>query len=437
MDVLHFLTDARSMLTGAGLVGLAAVIFTETGLLIGFFLPGDSLLFTAGMLSAGEHPVAPLWAILLIVPVAAFLGDQTGFLIGRHAGPVVLDSRIGRRIGPAAVQRADSFFARRGTAAVFLARFVPVLRTLVPVTAGVSGMDHRRFTAVNAVGALCWGLLVPVAGHLLGGVALIRDHIDLILPGIVVLSVLPALVPVLRSRLSGRVTGTVRTAVSLAVAGAAEFGVLTTVVAAGMTDSADHLAVVWVADHRASVLTPVMEALSTVFAPAGAALIALLIAVLAAAVTRGVRAPALVLGVPAAAMALCYAVKIPLDRARPEAALQLMRETDGSFPSGHVTGATALLAITAVLVVLHVQSVTVRNVTVVVAAVLVAGVAVSRVYVGDHYPTDVVGGLLAAGTVWVASMPWWRPREVTAPGRMPAATLDPAEAQGSATTVER
>lgn len=152
-----------------GFLAVLAIVFIESGLLVGFFLPGDSLLFTAGLLSA-THPdtFAPLWLLLVCVPVAAILGDQLGFAIGCKAGPTIFakpDSRFFRREH---AEKAQAFFAKHGPKTVVLARFIPIVRTFVPVIAGVSRMNYRVFTAYNIAGAILWGTGLTTLGYVLG-----------------------------------------------------------------------------------------------------------------------------------------------------------------------------------------------------------------------------------------------------------------------------
>lgn len=119
-----------------GLLGVLGAVFVESGLLVGFFLPGDSLLFTAGVFAAQLQPFAPLWVPVIAIPVAAILGDQVGYLIGRRVGPAVFDSPSATRLGPKQLEQSRRFFDRYGPRTVLLARFVPVARTIAPVMAG-------------------------------------------------------------------------------------------------------------------------------------------------------------------------------------------------------------------------------------------------------------------------------------------------------------
>ena len=179
---------------------VAAVVFAETGLLLGFFLPGDSLLFLAGALVASHVVPVPFWLLASVVFVAAVVGDQLGYPIGRRFGPRVFsrpDSRLFRREH---AHRAEQFFARHGSFAVVLGRFVPVVRTFVPVVAGVGRMSYRRFTAFNVAGAVVWAVGIVTAGLCFGGIPFVAAHIELITLAIAGLSVVPAALGVLRRR---------------------------------------------------------------------------------------------------------------------------------------------------------------------------------------------------------------------------------------------
>ena len=200
--------DPSTLVATFGLIGLLVALFVETGLLIGFFLPGDSLLFTAGVLVAQVDPFVPLWVSLVSAPSAAALGDQCGYMIGRAAGPAVFDRPGAKRLGPAQLARAQSFFDTYGARTIVLARFVPVVRTLAPVMAGASGMKYRTFLVYNIIGALAWGAGVPMLGYLLGGIPFVRNHIEIILIAVVVLSILPLAINYLRSRFRGHAPGT-------------------------------------------------------------------------------------------------------------------------------------------------------------------------------------------------------------------------------------
>lgn len=185
---------------GLGLVALLVVVFVETGLLIGFFLPGDSLLFTAGLLVAEGTFDIPLWVLLVTVPLAAIAGDQVGYTIGRHAGPRVFNRPDSRLFQQEFVDKAYSYFERYGPRTIVLARFVPIVRTFAPVVAGVSRMHYRTFLIYNVVGGVLWGAGVTALGYFLGQVAFVRSNVEIIILAIVGLSVLPILFELIRAR---------------------------------------------------------------------------------------------------------------------------------------------------------------------------------------------------------------------------------------------
>jgi membrane-associated protein len=195
--------DPRDILESFGpwaTIGLFLIIFAETGLLIGFFLPGDSLLFTAGILaSQGNLNIA---VIAIGCFLAAVIGDQVGYTIGHRAGPALFrrpDSRIFKQ---KYVDRTKEFFEKHGPKTILLARFVPIVRTFAPVLAGVGEMDRRTFTTYNIVGGFIWAVGVTVAGYILGE-AIGEDIDKYILPiiaVIIVLSILPPVIEALRER---------------------------------------------------------------------------------------------------------------------------------------------------------------------------------------------------------------------------------------------
>jgi membrane-associated protein len=199
--------DPDTIITWFGplaVVGILAIVFIETGLLIGFFLPGDSLLFTAGMLTATGFIGTPLWLLCLLIFIAAFAGDQVGYLIGRSAGPKVFNRPDSRLFKQEYVDKTYSYFDRYGGRTIILARFVPIVRTFAPVAAGVGKMRYRTFIAYNAVGALLWGVGVTVLGYWLGQITFVQENIEFILVGIVALSVVPILVELLRAKSAKR-----------------------------------------------------------------------------------------------------------------------------------------------------------------------------------------------------------------------------------------
>ncbi|MFJ1704481.1 DedA family protein [Kitasatospora sp. NPDC088346] len=196
--------DPTQLISTFGLIGILAVVFAESGLLIGFFLPGDSLLFTTGLLvaSGGRFLSQPLWLVCLLVVAAAVAGDQVGYLFGRKVGPGLFRRPDSRLFQQENVEKAGAFFERHGPKAIVLARFVPVIRTFTPIVAGVGRMDYRTFVLYNVLGGVLWGAGVTVLGYFLGRIAFVRDNIEFICLGIVLLSVLPVVFELLRARRS-------------------------------------------------------------------------------------------------------------------------------------------------------------------------------------------------------------------------------------------
>ncbi|MBM7389863.1 DedA family protein [Clavibacter phaseoli] len=188
--------DPQALLDGAGpwAVALVCLIaFVETGLLIGFFLPGDTLLFFVGVFVATGVIGLPVPVVILLVAASAFLGDQLGFVIGRSTGPRIFERKDSGIFSRASVARTQGFFDRFGGWAVTIARFVPVVRTFAPVAAGVGKMRYAHFVGFNALGAAVWSTAIILLGFFLGRIPGVADfvgkYIDVVLIGIVVISV--------------------------------------------------------------------------------------------------------------------------------------------------------------------------------------------------------------------------------------------------------
>ena len=192
--------DLESTLQTVGLIGLLVIVFAESGLLIGFFLPGDSLLFTAGLLSSQGH-LAPLPVILVGCFVAAVAGDQVGYMFGSRVGPSLFrrpDSKIFKQ---EYVEKARAYFERHGSKTIVLARFVPIVRTFAPILAGVGDMQYRTFVTFNVIGGLLWAVGVTSLGYVLGeSVPEIDKYLLPIIALIVLLSLLPVAIEILRNR---------------------------------------------------------------------------------------------------------------------------------------------------------------------------------------------------------------------------------------------
>lgn len=190
--------DPMHLLSGSGPFGAAilpaifVIIFIESGLFFPF-LPGDSLLFTAGLLASQPDGFAPLWQVLLITPIAAILGDQVGYWIGHRFHPALRKRKDGRFFKQEHLHRSEEFFAKYGSITIILCRFVPFVRTYAPLVAGMSGMRYRTFIVFNIIGGVLWASGIVYLGSLLGGVEFVRNNIEAIFLGIVAFSIVPAL----------------------------------------------------------------------------------------------------------------------------------------------------------------------------------------------------------------------------------------------------
>jgi membrane-associated protein len=187
--LIHLLS---TLLAGwIGYTALAGIVFAETGLLLGFFLPGDSLLFTVGVVSgAGELNIIWINAALM---AAALIGDSTGFFLGRNTGPRIFTRPDSRFFKQQYVTRTREFYERYGGKTIILARFVPVIRTFAPFMAGVSGMPYRRFLSFSIFGSIGWVFAMTILGYKLGSIPFVRTHFDQVVLLIIFLSLLPTL----------------------------------------------------------------------------------------------------------------------------------------------------------------------------------------------------------------------------------------------------
>ncbi|MEO7430363.1 MAG: VTT domain-containing protein [Acidimicrobiales bacterium] len=197
--------DPKELIKTFGLIGIFVVVFAESGLLVGFFLPGDSLLFTAGFLASGPTSVddslhLPLVPLLLLVWVGAVVGDQVGYLFGQRIGPALFKRPDSRLFKQEHVDKAQAFFDKYGPKAIVLARFVPIVRTFTPITAGVSRMEYRTFVTYNLVGGTLWAFGVTLLGYFLGQVDVIEQNLELAILAVVAVSCAPIVIEVVRAR---------------------------------------------------------------------------------------------------------------------------------------------------------------------------------------------------------------------------------------------
>ena len=194
----------HTLLSGsAALLVLAVVLFAECGLLVGFFLPGDTLLFAAGIFISVGTITTPLAAFLIVAPIAAILGNLCGYAIGYRVGPRVFDRPQSRLFRPEYVDRSHAFFERFGSWTIIAGRFVPVVRTVATVMAGVGRMRFALYALYSVVGAVLWADGVLLLGNALGRVKVVRDHADWLDPivvAVVIVGLVPAGVQYLRSR---------------------------------------------------------------------------------------------------------------------------------------------------------------------------------------------------------------------------------------------
>jgi membrane-associated protein len=190
---------------------VTAIIFAESGLLVGFFLPGDSILFFTGFLTspaalADKHfhqfaqHVPSLPIVLVVLFLAALAGDQLGYLIGRRVGPALFRRPNSRLFKQENAAKAHAFFEKNGPKSIVLARFIPIVRTFTPVVAGISEMRYRTFFTFDVIGALLWAVGVTTLGHLLGKVGFVRNNIEYAIVAVIAVSLLPVAIEVLRSR---------------------------------------------------------------------------------------------------------------------------------------------------------------------------------------------------------------------------------------------
>ena len=196
--------DPNHLLSSFGLIGLLVIVFAECGLLVGFFLPGDTLLFSAGLLVSTGKLDLPLWSLLTLVPLAAVAGNLVGYWIGYKAGPAVFNKPDSRLFRQEYVDRSHEFFEKYGARTIVVARFVPIVRTFATVMAGASRMRFAVYAAYSVIGGVLWGAGVIALGYYLGQFRFVRETveplIEPILIGIVLLSMVPVAVELIRSR---------------------------------------------------------------------------------------------------------------------------------------------------------------------------------------------------------------------------------------------
>jgi len=195
--LISILRDPSALVEAGGYPALAAIIFLETGALV-FFLPGDSLLFVAGLFAS--RGTLDIFLLQLLLIPCAVIGDATSYAIGRRAGRALFHRPASRFWNPQHIKTAHEFYERHGGKAIILARFVPVVRTFVPVAAGIAEMRYRDFAVFNIIGGASWIVSMTVAGYVLGQNAWVSANLEKMVIGIVLISILPAAIAWFRER---------------------------------------------------------------------------------------------------------------------------------------------------------------------------------------------------------------------------------------------
>lgn len=208
MHILSFI-DPKFLISTFGLIGVIAIIFMETGFFFGFFFPGDSLLFTAGFLASQSLfvPLSPYSALAVLAIgsfVAAVVGDSVGYAFGKKIGPSLFSKENSTFFNKKNLAKAQHFYEKQGPKTIVLARFMPVIRTFVPIVAGIGIMKYRTFIAYNVIGGFLWTILMTCLGFALGSV--IPDPDKYVLPVIILIIIVSAIPPVLEFMKSRRVT---------------------------------------------------------------------------------------------------------------------------------------------------------------------------------------------------------------------------------------
>ena len=201
--------DPEKLIDTFGLIGIFLIVFAESGLLVGFFLPGDSLLFTAGFLASGPSSVPdelhlPLVPLLVGTWIAAVAGDQVGYVFGQRVGPALFRRPESRLFKQENVDKAHAFFEKHGPKAIVLARFVPIIRTFTPITAGVSRMEYRTFVTFNVIGGTIWAFGVTLLGYFLGQVDVVEQNLEVAILLVVAISVTPIALELVKARRAHR-----------------------------------------------------------------------------------------------------------------------------------------------------------------------------------------------------------------------------------------
>ena len=191
-ELFHKLTDVETLVRVGGLTAMTAIVFAETGLMVGFFLPGDSLLVTAGVFAAAGQ--LNIWTLNALLVVAAIAGDTVGYWFGRRVGQALFKRPKSLLFNPAHLRRAHDFYEKHGGKTIIIARFMPIVRTFAPIVAGMGEMNYKRFLSFNVFGGLLWVVSMTGIGYFLGKIPGVREHIEVVILIVVFLSILPGII---------------------------------------------------------------------------------------------------------------------------------------------------------------------------------------------------------------------------------------------------
>lgn len=197
-EFFHKLGNLEDLIKWGGLTVLIIIVFAETGLLVGFFLPGDSLLITAGLIAAQGY--LDIYVLNVSLIIAAIVGDQVGYLFGRKTGPRIFKREKSRFFAKDHLVKANHFYERYGGKAIIYARFVPFARTFAPIVAGVGMMNYKKFVTFNILGGLLWVLSMTLAGYFFGNIPFVKKNFEYVIIGVILLSLLPVVLGYLKHK---------------------------------------------------------------------------------------------------------------------------------------------------------------------------------------------------------------------------------------------
>ena len=206
INLAHSIQDVKSIIEWGGLLAICAIVFVETGLFFGFFLPGDSLLVTAGIVAATGH--LPLISLVLFVSLSAILGDQLGYLIGYKTGEFLYSRKNSVFFKHEHVEKTHQFYDKYGPKTIVIARFVPIVRTFAPAVAGVAKMEYKKFVIYNVFGGILWVMSTVLGGFFVGSfIPNIEHYLHLVIAGVILLSFMPIILELSKNKISKKVIG--------------------------------------------------------------------------------------------------------------------------------------------------------------------------------------------------------------------------------------